>query len=72
VGAEGALIQGEVRMYVYQCPECDLKFQHASELEQHMSLDHPDFQVTPKTIEDSLMSASHRPRHARGYHPEGG
>jgi hypothetical protein len=60
----------EVRMYVYQCPECNLKFQYASELEQHMSIDHPDFHVTPKTIEDALMSASHRPRHAGGYHPD--
>jgi Zinc finger, C2H2 type len=58
-------------MYVYQCPECDLKFQYASELEQHMATDHPDFRVTPKTLEDALLSASHRPHHAHGYRPEG-
>ena len=57
-------------MFVYQCPECRLKFQFASELEQHMAIDHPEFEVTPKTIEDALMSASHRPRHARGYRGE--
>jgi predicted nucleic acid-binding Zn ribbon protein len=57
-------------MYVYQCPECNLKFAYATEMEQHLSLDHPDFEVTPKTIEDSLMSASHRPRHAGGYKGE--
>jgi hypothetical protein len=63
-------IEWEVSVYVYQCPECNLKFQYATELEQHLSLDHPDFHVTPKTIEDSLMSASRRPRHARGYQSE--
>jgi hypothetical protein len=57
-------------MYVYQCPECQLKFQFASELEQHLSIDHPGFEVTAKTIEDALMSASHRPRHAHGYRGE--
>jgi hypothetical protein len=55
-------------MYVYQCPECNLRFQYATELEHHLRVDHPDFEVTPKSIEDALMSASHRPRHARRFH----
>jgi hypothetical protein len=57
-------------MYVLQCPECDLRFLFASELEQHIALDHPDFHIEPKTIEDALIYASHRPRHARQYRGE--
>lgn len=49
-------------MDVYQCPECDLKFPYPSELQQHLSLDHPDFNVTSKTIENAVMSASNRSR----------
>jgi hypothetical protein len=54
---------------VYQCPECELKFRFASELQEHMSGDHPEFHVTAKTIEDSLIDASHKHRHAQHYRP---
>jgi Zinc finger, C2H2 type len=55
---------------VFQCPECDLRFRFASELEQHMSFDHPEFEWTPKTIEDALMAAAHRRRRAPHYRGE--
>jgi uncharacterized C2H2 Zn-finger protein len=58
-------------MEVFQCPECQLRFRDSSELEQHLALDHPDFQVTPKTVEDALISAAHRRRHARPYRRDG-
>jgi hypothetical protein len=57
-------------MDVFQCPDCELRFRFASELDQHISLDHPEFEWTPRTIEDSLMVASHRRRHGPEYHPE--
>lgn len=50
-------------MDVYQCPDCVLRFRYASELEHHITDEHPDFQITPKTIEDSLIGASRRHRH---------
>ncbi|MGH2694193.1 MAG: C2H2-type zinc finger protein [Actinomycetota bacterium] len=52
-------------MDVFQCPECELKFRFASELEWHMATDHPDFHVEPKSQEASLLSAAHRRRHVR-------
>jgi hypothetical protein len=48
-------------MYVYQCPECDLKSQFASELQQHLALDHPNFVATPQTIEAALSSTNPPP-----------
>lgn len=57
-------------MEVFQCPECNLRFRFVSELEQHISIDHPDFQFTPKTIEDSLLQAGHKRRRAPSYKPE--
>lgn len=56
-------------MDVYQCPECELRFRFASELKEHMGLEHPGFHVDPKSIEDALLSESGRHRH-RGHHPE--
>ena len=56
-------------MDVYQCPDCELRFRYASELEAHISVDHPSFHVTPKTIEDALISSSHKHRHRPGYTP---
>ena len=55
-------------MDVYQCPDCPLRFRYATELEDHLRNDHPSFEVTSKTIEDALMSASHRHRHRRRGH----
>ena len=59
-----------MRMEVFQCPECELRFRSASEMEQHVSIDHPDFEFTPKTIEDSLLQAGHKRRHGPAYNPQ--
>lgn len=52
-------------MDVYQCPECRLKFRLASELDDHLRLDHPDFHAEPKTLEDELIAAAHPHRRRR-------
>jgi hypothetical protein len=52
-------------METFQCPDCELKFRFSSELEQHLSLEHPDFKAEDKTVEDSLIHATHRHRHKR-------
>lgn len=57
-------------MNVYQCPCCDLRFLYASELLQHVSIEHPAFEVHPKTTEDALLSAAHRRRHGRVRRPD--
>ena len=54
-------------MDVFQCPDCELKFRYASELMQHIEVDHPEFRIDPKSVEDALISASHRHRHKRSY-----
>jgi hypothetical protein len=54
---------------VYQCPDCELRFRFPSELEAHMAADHPDFHVTPKTIEDALIPTARKHGHRRGYKP---
>ncbi|MEA2433837.1 MAG: hypothetical protein QOG54_1294 [Actinomycetota bacterium] len=56
-------------MDVYQCPECELRFRFSSEMQEHMSSDHPDFHVTSKTVEDALIDASHKHRHKSSYRP---
>jgi hypothetical protein len=62
--------EGRKRMEVFQCPDCDLRFRFASEMEQHISIDHPDFEFTPRTIEDSLLQAGHKRKHAPAYNPD--
>jgi hypothetical protein len=47
-------------MEVFQCPICELKFHHPSELDDHVAVEHPDFVWTPKSLEDSLLGAAHR------------
>lgn len=54
-----------VEVDVYQCPDCELRFRFASELEEHITLEHPDFRVESKSLEDLLLSASRRHRHKR-------
>ncbi len=56
-------------MDVYQCPDCELRFRYPSELEAHISVDHPGFSVTPKTIEDALIPSSRKHGHRPGYRP---
>jgi hypothetical protein len=62
--------EGRKPMEVFQCPDCDLRFRFASEMEQHISIDHPDFEFTPRTIEDSLLQAGHKRKHAPAYNPD--
>lgn len=64
-------------MDVFQCPECDLRFRFASELEDHLANDHPQFARTPTSVEGALVAAA--PRHRRtapdyppGYKPDVG
>jgi hypothetical protein len=58
-------------MDVYQCPDCELRFRSASELESHLKLDHPNFHVESDSLEDFAISEAHRHRraHVRGYRP---
>ncbi len=55
-------------MNVYQCPDCELKFQFASELTDHIATSHPDFRAESKSLEDELLKAAHRRRHRESYH----
>lgn len=56
-------------MEVLQCPACELKFRFASELEQHLSLEHPEFYARIKESGESAVEAAerykqkHRQRH---------
>jgi hypothetical protein len=56
---------GRIAMDVFQCPDCELKFRLASELEWHLAAEHPDFHVEAKSQEGSLLSAAHRRRHTK-------
>ena len=56
-------------MDVYQCPYCELKFRTESELQQHISFDHPKAEGEAKYHQDSPRSTAHRHRH-RGYRHE--
>lgn len=55
-------------MDVLQCPECPLRFITASELEQHLALDHPEFHAEAKRSEDSIVAAVHRAQQRRKHH----
>lgn len=41
-------------METFQCPECELKFRFATELETHLRDDHPEFHVQATTPEEQL------------------
>ncbi len=47
-------------MDVYQCPECELRFRSARELDDHISLDHPEFEAEGKPINEVLAEAHRR------------
>ena len=53
-------------MATFQCPECELRFQFANELECHLRDDHPDFHIEPKSVEDAMLLEAHH----RRVHPE--
>jgi hypothetical protein len=53
----------EDRMTVLQCPECELRFAFASELEQHLRDEHPDFKAEGRgSISEAELSAARRRR----------
>lgn len=54
-------------MDVYQCPECELRFQFSNELVQHIGIDHPDFSIEADTAEDARLPGEYRHRHAAHY-----
>jgi hypothetical protein len=51
-------------MDIYQCPECELRFRNAAEMEAHLASDHPDFRVDRSDLDELIAEAHHR-RHAR-------
>jgi hypothetical protein len=56
---------------IYQCPECELRFTNASEMDAHIKSDHPRFHEKWSSADDYLASEAHRRRRdrARGTHP---
>jgi hypothetical protein len=50
-------------MDVYQCPECELRFRNASEMDAHIKADHPEFHVQWSSADDYLAWQAHRRRH---------
>ena len=56
-------------MEVFQCSVCELRFQSPSELDDHMVQEHPDFHWEPRSVEDSLLGATHRRRHLSPRYP---
>ena len=58
---------GEAGMDVLQCPDCELKFRFASELEQHLEVEHPEFHALIKESGESAVEAAERLK-ARHHH----
>lgn len=54
-----------VPMDVLQCPVCSLKFRFSSELEQHLSLEHPDFKAEARSGDEGQLSEARRKRQIR-------
>jgi hypothetical protein len=52
---------------VLQCPECELKFRFASELEDHLKREHPDFHVERDATGASPLDEARRHRHRHDY-----
>jgi len=50
-------------METYQCPCCELRFRIANELIEHVSSDHPKFNIDASKAMQALLG-SHRHRHA--------
>ena len=59
-------------MDIYQCPECELRFRNASEMDAHIKSDHPDFHIKWSSLDDYLASSAHRHRHehVKSYRPK--
>ena len=60
-------------MDVLQCPDCELKFRLAAELDQHLALEHPKFYARMKETGESAVAAAERFKHRRKQpHPHTG
>ena len=44
-------------MNALQCPKCAVRVPHASELRDHLAVDHPDFASRAPSVEDDLLGA---------------
>ena len=49
-------------MTVFQCPECELRFRNAPELEAHLQSDHPDFRAERSATDEILAAQARRRR----------
>jgi hypothetical protein len=49
-------------MSAFQCPECELKFSSERDRDDHLKLDHPDFNVEPSSPEDAALLETRRRR----------
>lgn len=47
-------------MDVFQCPVCALKFRFSSELDQHLSLEHPNFSAEDDDPGDAALKERER------------
>jgi hypothetical protein len=62
-------VSEEDRMETFQCPVCELRYHYPSELDDHMAIEHPLFRWEPRSVEDSLLAATHRHRHVTPKYP---
>ena len=56
-------------MHVMQCPRCEVRFASASELNDHLSKDHPKFHSSAISVEDDLLGACHCNHRGGSGHP---
>ena len=54
-----------VPMDVLQCPVCALKFRFSSELDQHLSLEHPNFDAKARSGDDEALAEARKKRQLR-------
>lgn len=54
-----------VPMDVMQCPVCALKFRFSSELDQHLSLEHPKFKAEARSGDEERLAEARRKRQIR-------
>ena len=59
-------------MDVLQCPDCELKFRLAAELDQHLALEHPAFYARMKESGESAVEAAERFKAKRRKQSSGG
>jgi hypothetical protein len=50
---------------VLQCPVCALKFRFSSELDQHLSLEHPKFKAEARSGDEERLAEARRTRQIR-------